>query len=306
MDEEKRETHISQPPDEKEIPPDNQLEGSNVDDELWDPGSGAENIPLFEEFASELIEQDEKKTEQIIEPEADGKTLLEEPTEEVIEPGLEAKGFVHSIEGPATIGPDKKDGETTDEGIKKIDIGTQNKWLLWGMAAFSSVLIAIGTATIWKMTGGNAEAPFIAHPTSQSKGTTTAALGGENTKRSAVSHENVEGGPAGQAGRPLSPMKPLTVTLASFLIPAQQNGQMVFFNLQAELSVKDKKTMDELMQKEVWIRDIIYRELKGIDITNGFRGDILDPYQKTIVERINTELAPLKVEDVKLSGSPVS
>ena len=57
------------------------------------------------------------------------------------------------------------------------------------------------------------------------------------------------------------------------------------------------------MQKEVWIRDIIYRELKGLDISKGPQENILAQYQKPIVDRINTEFAPLKIEDVRLVGS---
>ena len=40
-------------------------ETSFTEDELWDPNSNVDNIPLFEEFASELTEQAEKEGERL-------------------------------------------------------------------------------------------------------------------------------------------------------------------------------------------------------------------------------------------------
>ncbi len=93
-----------------------------------------------------------------------------------------------------------------------------------------------------------------------------------------------------------------TLALAPFLIPAERSGELVFFKLEAELIVDSQTTKHELMRKEAWVRDIIYSELKGIDISNGVAGNVLLRYRKPIVDRINRELAPLRVDDIRMVG----
>lgn len=291
--------------DEKEIAPNGPPEKSLAEDDLWDPGDKIDNVPLFEEFAAELLEHDEKKGGPLAEPDVQPEIL---PNNLVTDVPLEAE---HGIEAPSPLieeseGSDgtkhiedteEKTSEDTKEGIKQIDIGAGNPWFLWGLIAIALVLIVTGGVTVWKMTGA------ILNPSAKSGILQDKTNMDENAKYLQLSGNKKSGSTARQPGEPQKIPDISKITLAPFLIPARQNGEMVFFNLQVDLVARDQKTMDALLQKEVWIRDIIYRELKDIDISKGLQGNLLAQYQKPIVDHINTELIPLKVEDVRLSGS---
>jgi len=92
------------------------------------------------------------------------------------------------------------------------------------------------------------------------------------------------------------------IDLAPFLIPAQRAGDLVFFKLRVELIAPDATTKQEILKREAWVRDIIYQELKGINISRGIKGDILTRYRRPLLERLNRELAPLHLEDIRLMG----
>jgi hypothetical protein len=68
------------------------------------------------------------------------------------------------------------------------------------------------------------------------------------------------------------------------------------------LILSDAETKHAIRKKEPWVRDIIYEELKGIDISSGIQKNFLMQYRQPIVRCLNHELAPLKVEDIRLKG----
>jgi flagellar basal body-associated protein FliL len=290
------------PNDEKEIKTDAPPEKSLAEDELWDSGDKIDNVPLFEEFASELLEHDEKKggppSEPDIQPEIQPDNLVTDvPFETEYETEASSPLTQESDSTKPHVSAEEEISEGPKEGIKQIEIGAGNPWFLWGLITIALALIATGGVAVWKMTG------TILNPSAKSGILQDKIETDENAKYLQLSGNKKPDSAARQPSEPQKTPDISKITLAPFLIPARQNGEMVFFNLQVELLARDQKTMDALMQKEVWIRDIIYRELKDIDISKGMQGNLLTQYQKPIVDHINTELTPLRVEDVRLSGS---
>ena len=104
-------------------------------------------------------------------------------------------------------------------------------------------------------------------------------------------------GPAGPSPRPVE-----TLALTPFLIPGNRNGELVFFKVQAELMVESQAAKHALMRREAEVRDIIYSELKGIDLSNGVSGDVLLRYHKPILDRLNRAFRPIHVDDIRLVG----
>ena len=279
-------------PDEGEIKIDKLPDDLLTEDELWDPKSNVNDIPLFEEFASELAEQT-KKEEELLSP-------VEEEIQEsdIAAPPVEPE---HKVEaGPSLVEKTNEDQPASNE-IKNITIGRNNPFLLWGLAACAAIMIVAGGLAMLKMTGLLPANRFSENNVIENK--QAAPPSALDTSHPRPSGSIKTGSGPQQPGQPQKAGPAITISLSPFLIPAQQNGEMVFFNLQVDVIVQDQKAKDELMQKEVWIRDIIYRELKGLDLGEKFQENILAQYQKPIVDSINTEFPSLKVEDVKLSGS---
>ncbi|MGQ9745206.1 MAG: hypothetical protein ACUVQV_04285 [Dissulfurimicrobium sp.] len=290
------------PKEEQEIKTNGSPEKSLAEDDLWDSGDKIDNIPLFEEFASELLEHDEKKDgpppEPDIQSEIQPDNLITDVPFETEHETETSSPLTKEFDGAKHAeNTEEKISEGAKEGIKQIEIGAGNPWFLRGLIAIALALIVTGGVAVWKMTG------TILNPSAKSGILQEKIDTDENTKYLHLSGNKKPGSAATQPGAPQKTPDISKITLAPFLIPARQNGEMVFFNVQAELFARDQKTMDALLQKEVWIRDIIYRELKDIDISKDLKENLLTQYQKPIVDHINTELTPLRVENVRLSGS---
>jgi flagellar basal body-associated protein FliL len=93
-----------------------------------------------------------------------------------------------------------------------------------------------------------------------------------------------------------------TFNLAPFIIPVMRQGELVFFKLTVELIVPDMNTKQQLKKREAWVRDAIYTELKGIEVGPGTKGEFLLNYRRPLKQRIEKELAPLEIRDVRLMG----
>lgn len=286
------------PKNEKEITSDELSEKSPVEDELWDSGDKIDNVPLFEEFASELLEHDERGGEPLPEPDIQSEIQSNDSVANIYSESEHESEITDQLtkKSDDIENTEEAINEDVNEKIRQIEIGTENPLLLWGLIGIVLVLIIAGGAAVWKMTG------TTLNPSTTSN-SYQKIIANENTKHQQSTDNKKPASNVNQSGELQKTPDFNKITLAPFLIPARQNGEMAFFNLQVELLAKDQKTADALQQKEIWIRDIIYRELKDIDISKGLQKDLLAQYQKPIIDHINTELTPLRVEDVRLSGS---
>ena len=167
-----------------------------------------------------------------------------------------------------------------DEGDHPVDIRSQEtveaklpdeaSWIIWTITGVSGILLTAGLVLLW-----NLSSPFF-EPHSAIT---------EDIPDTLTNHSDFE-----------------TMDLDPFLIPAQRDKEMIFLKLQVELIVSDAETKHAIRKKEAWVRDTIYRELKGIDVSSGIQENFLMQYRQPIVRCLNIELAPLRVEDIRLKG----
>jgi len=143
-------------------------------------------------------------------------------------------------------------------------------WIIWTISGASGILLIIGLVLLW-----NLSAPFFDPP----------KMVTGDIPYNLVDHSGSQ-----------------TLDLAPFLIPAQRDKELVFLKLQVELIVSDAETKNAVRKKEAWVRDTISRELQGIDISSGIQEKFLMQYRQPIVRRLNHDLAPLIVKDVRLRG----
>lgn len=50
------------------------------------------------------------------------------------------------------------------------------------------------------------------------------------------------------------------------------------------------------------MRDIIYTQLKGIDVNPGEKGNILLKYRRPLLKKLNKRLSPLEIQDIRIMG----
>lgn len=143
-------------------------------------------------------------------------------------------------------------------------------WIVWTITGVSGILLIMGFVLLWDLS-----APFF-----ETHNAVT-----EDIPDTLANHVDFE-----------------TMDLDPFLMPAQRDKEMIFFKLQVQLIVSDAEAKHAIQKKEAWVRDIIYRELKGIDISSGIQKNFLAQYRQPIVRCLNHELAPLRVEDIRLKG----
>lgn len=247
------------------------------DDELWDSDAGLDDVSLFDDLSQKIEEIDALSMGHGQEtPQKGG--LPESPLENdigkapppsLLEEPLESEG----ASGPVVVG--------------------ERPFLAWGMTALSTILAAGGIYLLGVM--GLFTPSRVSSPSSPPVATSPVSPVAQ---------------PPAQTSRAIPPPAPEkgvlpqmeTLGLAPFLIPANQRGELVFLNLTVELSLPDDATKQELSRKEAWVRDVIYRELKGIDLSSPESSDFLVPYRKSLLDRLNREFAPMRVEDVKLNG----
>jgi flagellar basal body-associated protein FliL len=166
--------------------------------------------------------------------------------------------------------PPGKASESRSQETAEAKLPDEASWIVWTIAGVSGILLTVGLVFLW-----NLSAPFF-EPHS-------AVI--EDIPDTLANHGDFE-----------------TMDLDPFLMPAQRNKEMIFFKLQVELILSDAETKHAIRKKEPWVRDIIYEELKGIDISSGIQKNFLMQYRQPIVRCLNHELAPLRVEDIRLKG----
>jgi len=170
-----------------------------------------------------------------------------------------------------------EDNSYNESDEKELTLSTEEaippdeaSWIIWTITGVSGILLTVGLVLLW-----NLSAPFFEPHSAVT----------EDIPDTLANHGDFE-----------------TMDLDPFLIPAQRDKEMIFFKLQVELIVSDAKTKHAIRKKEAWVRDIIYGELKGIDISSGIQKNFLRQYRQPIIRCLNHELAPLRVEDIRLKG----
>lgn len=236
------------------------------DDELWE--DEAEEVSLFEEdVLNELSAEEEEKQEK--KSEAEKVSLLEE-------------------EG-------KKDNDNQQEDVEQniketIEEPVEKKgffvFLPWVVTGISTVLSILAIFTLWTL---------LQTPVPNAKSTTSGAA--RQNKAAPLKTSSKNGSVVPKVVSDLQ-----AIDLAPFIIPGKSGGELVFFKLRVELLVPNSRTKQEILKRQAWVRDIIYQELKGIDISSGIKGDVLQRFRMPILNKLNKELSPIKVSDVRLMG----
>ncbi len=267
------------------------------EDELWEDEE-VEEISLFEdELLSELKKDEEKATKPTQDEskvQEDKKSLIEEDLEKHEESSKEkaSQKLEEDVsKGELDINEEIRD-IPQDKEIKADDVqkGFFQKVLAifpWIVTFFSTILCILAIFTIfnlWKNAslGKNGENIFQSDPLK--KEITQPTIGVEK----------------GSFKKQISDFQ--SVDLAPFIIPGRSGGELVFFKLQVEIVVPDAITKQALLRRQAWVRDIIYQELKGLDISNGIKGNVLQKYKRPLIIKLNKELSPIKIEDVRLMG----
>jgi len=273
--------------------------GINIeDDELWDDGD-VEEIPLFEEELLSEISQEEEKEK--------GKEAQKQNKESPQSSEKASSQKATDLENGSGVDVSSKqdelaqtEGEGQDlEGKKVQEVGRQttkeapslvSRLLPWVVTGLSSILTLLAMLTLYLMWNSSSrlQAKVDDSP---------ARIPTQMHKKLKASKEKVN-----IYGKIGSDQGFEAIDLAPFIIPGKSGGELVFFKLQVELIVPDAVTKQELMRRQAWLRDVIYQELKGLDISRGVQGDILDRYRGPLLKRLNMEFSPLRIQDIRLMG----
>ncbi len=263
------------------------------DDELWDEGE-AEEIPLFEEELLSEITKDEEEKQQ------DQKDLDEEEGEEQVTSDTEEvqAGEVQKTKGrqeDEDVSAQADDGQTVSQGVQdgesdnqRPQTGLMLRLLPWLITGLSSIFVILAIFAIWSLW----KSPLVSDQRHE--------LVSEDLKHKVSNKRDIL--IHGQSPAKMTMSQHEAIDLAPFIIPGKSGGELVFFKLKVELVVPDATTKQELLRRQAWLRDIIYQELKGLDISRGVQGDILGRYRTPLLSRLNREFSPLKIEDIRLMG----
>ncbi|OCC16085.1 hypothetical protein DBT_0547 [Dissulfuribacter thermophilus] len=269
--------------DQSSVPPledfEEDLGISITDDELWDESGGLDEIPLFDDITEDnkepLIKDTPEPESQVEPPESDEETVV---TESKDESGDEL-----------VSGSEEHEDQVEEEELEEEKDGSLLEWFnLTNIFSFvNSIIFLVGIFVLFKVL--KTEPPpqdYLKHTSQQTLNVKT------STKTSEGKIQDLQRLDRGF----------YTMNLDPFIIPAQMNGELVFFKLKAELVFDDVASKRAFSEKVAWVRDIIYSELKGIDISSGLSQRSLFSYRKPIMDRLNKFLAPNKVEDLRLVG----
>lgn len=289
---------ISQEGQEDNVSKDNQMKGgqedqssvpledfeedlgtSITDDELWDESGGLDEIPLFDDII-------EDKEEPLIKD-------TPEPESQVKPPDSDKERVVTEIKDDSgdelVTGSEEHENQVYEGELEEEKDESPFIWFnLTNIFSFvNSIILLVGIFTLFKVL--KTEPPhqdYLKHISQQTVKVKT------STKTSEIKPQELERMDRGF----------YTMNLDPFIIPAQMNGELVFFKLKAELVFDDMASKRAFSEKVAWVRDIIYSELKGVDISAGLSQRSLFSYRKPIMDRLNKFLAPNKVEDLRLVG----
>ncbi len=259
---------------------DDEMDISISDDELWDDGSGLEEIPLFDDEEDEGEEDPAESQAVEAEDEKDSKPSGESDPEEKTQ-------LSEDEPAEATDEDSGKEASQPEEGEGRKVLAVITQWLPWIITGISGLLLITGIIVLWVLWPSSG----TIHNAAASKPAPTKMpekAGQPGEEGLTPSHEPERRGLE-------------SISLAPFLIPAQNAGELVFFKLHVELIVPDIETKRYLLRKEAWLRDAIYQELKGITVKPG-KGNLLLQYRRPILERLNAEFKPFRIEDIRLSG----
>lgn len=263
-----------------------------LDDELWDEEGDLDEIQLFDD-----VDPDE----------SDKETLKHESEEE----NLSDKQGESPSDTPDVSTTEEnliRDSDSPDNSPVTSDVGEdvsrtdKKSWVSWTIAGVSGIFLITGLVILWNLTVpllmpcNTVADPVISSSVPES------APGSGSPKKISVHGEQAQGLITEATNTYKSLRGFEIINLAPFLIPAQRAGELIFLKLQAELIVSDAETKDALLQKEVLVRDTIYGELKGVNVSSCVQGNFLMQYRRPIVKRLNQQLAPLKVEEIRLMG----
>ncbi len=269
--------------DQSSVPPledfEEDLGISITDDELWDETGRLDEIPLFDDITEDnnesLIKETPEPESQVKPPESDEETVVTESKDDSgdeLVPGSEEQ-------------EDQVDEEELEEEKEAALLDWFNLTNIFSLV--NSIIFLLGVFALFRVLKTEPRPQdYLKHTSQQILNVKT------STKTSEGKTQELQRLDRGF----------YTMNLDPFIIPAQMNGELVFFKLQAELVFDDMASKRAFSEKVAWVRDIIYSELKGIDITSGLSQRSLFSYRKPIMDRLNKFLAPNKVEDLRLVG----
>ncbi|NPA95831.1 MAG: flagellar basal body-associated FliL family protein [Thermodesulfobacteria bacterium] len=279
-------------PSQTEATSEDALGISVEDDELWEEDE-TEEIPLFEDELLDEISQEEEKEQAA--QEAGGAAAGDEGSASQGDPEGAVAQEASSDEDdsksrPEHEGPDNEGdeaGEAAPQEAQAPEPSLLMRLVPWIITGVSSCLLVAGIFTFWMLWKGAVSAkPENPQPT---------------PAKTEAPAKNVAK-PVAQTEKKVTAHGFEALDLAPFIIPGKSGGELVFFKLEVELVVPDASTKQKLIRRQAWLRDIIYQELKGLDISSGVKGDILERYRVPLLKRLNKEFAPLKIEDIRLMG----
>lgn len=249
------------------------------DDELWDPSSELDDVSLLDEFAEELEELEKSEKEK--------KDKYSDDLSEILNLDEALRAEEKKTE----------EEEATPPVVAEERESHLLRFLPIAVSAISLAFLATGVYVFFTLFEGAKST--IKPPAGETPKTKVdEPIKKEPKDKEPKDAPKVEDKTSQQIQLPHFE----SLALSSFIIPAVQNGQLVFLNLQITLLVLDESTKKQLLQRETRIRDAIYRELKGVDVSKGVSENTLIMLRKPIIDRINSEIAPLKVEDIRISG----
>lgn len=274
------------------------------DDELWDD-SPEDDIPLF----------DDEPEEQSAPDQAEGASSADRGVEESASASPAADKAVsgRDLAGQDDSGEAGSGGSAAPEedgaGEDVIVVGGAGpSWLPFAVSGFASIILLGGLFVLWGMLSSTPDAESSPDKTAVSVTSSSSHNAVKKQDRQSAA-QPLEKSSSFSDVTPLGDVPPLpggqsleAFDLAPFIIPVMRQGELVFFKLTVELIVPDMKTKQELKKREAWVRDAIYTELKGIEVGPGTKGEFLLNYRRPLKQRIEKELAPLKIRDVRLMG----